>query len=101
MHKKTLDAVFGIIGMPNTLNSNGNYTLNLEQSLVPKFAEEAIYKHILYGVLLARKDSPAGLLAQIKKEKFAETRKAKIRLSNYKVEELTQILRGSSKIIKH
>ena len=84
-----------------TLNSNGNYTLNLEQSLVPKFAEEAIYKHILYGVLLARKDSPAGLLAQIKKEKFAETRKAKIRLSNYKVEELTQILRGSSKIIKH
>ena len=84
-----------------TTNSNGTFTLNLEQSLVPKFAEEAIYKHILYGCLLARKDSPAGLLAQIKKEKFAETRKAKIRLSNYKLEELTQILRGSSKIIKH
>ena len=84
-----------------TTNSNGTFPLNLEQSLVPKFAEEAIYKHILYGCLLARKDSPAGLLAQIKKEKFAETRKAKIRLSNYKLEELTQILRGSSKIIKH
>ena len=84
-----------------TTNSNGTFTLNLEQSLVPKFAEEAIYKHILYGCLLARKDSPAGLLAQIKKEKFAETRKAKLRLSNYKLEELTRILRGSSKIIKH
>ena len=41
------------------------------------------------------------MLAQIKKERFAETRKAKIRLSNYKTEELTQILRGGSKIIKH
>jgi len=55
----------------------------------------------LYGVLLARKNSPAGLLAQIKKEKFAETRNAKIRLSNYKSEELTQTLRGASKIINH
>ena len=75
--------------------------IDLTTSYVPKFAEEAIYKHILYGVLLARKDSPAGLLAQIKKERFAETRKAKLRLSNLKLEELTQVLRGSSKIIKH
>ena len=75
--------------------------IDLTNSLVPKLAEEAIYKHILYGVLLARKDSPAGLLAQIKKERFAETRKAKLRLSNIKLEELTQILRGSSKQIKH
>ena len=29
MHKKTLDAVFGIIGMPNTLNSNGNGTITV------------------------------------------------------------------------
>lgn len=78
-----------------------NDAIDLTESYVPKFAEEAIYKHILYGVLLARKDSPAGLLAQIKKERFAETRKAKLRLSNLKLEELTQVLRGSSKIIKH
>jgi len=81
--------------------SNTNQTLDLTKSMVPKLAEEAIYKHMLYGVLLARKDSPAGLLAQIKKERFAETRKAKLRLSNIKLEELTQILRGSSKQIKH
>lgn len=81
--------------------NSSNNAVDLEATHVPKLAEEAIYKHILYGVLLAKKDSPAGLLAQIKKERFAETRKAKIRLSNFKAEELTQALRGGSKIIKH
>jgi len=81
--------------------SSTDQSIDLTQSLIPKLAEEAIYKHILYGVLLARKDSPAGLLAQIKKERFAETRKAKLRLSNIKLEELTQVLRGGSKVIKH
>ena len=75
--------------------------IDLANSMVPKLAEEAIYKHMLYGIMLARKDSPAGLLAQIKRERFAETRKAKIRLSNIKREEITQIIRGSSKHIKH
>ena len=75
--------------------------INLAESYVPKLAEEAIYKHILYGVLSARKDSNPSMLTLIKKERFAETRKAKLRLSNIKLEELTQILRGSSKIIKH
>ena len=78
-----------------------NTAIDLQATHVPKLVEEAFYKHILYGVLLARKDSPAGLLAQIKKERFAETRKAKLRLSNLNLEELTQVLRGSSKIIKH
>ena len=71
------------------------------QTLGPKLAEEAIYKHILYGVLSARVDTNPGMLALIKKERFAETRKAKLRLSNIKLEELTQVLRGGSKIIKH
>ena len=75
--------------------------IDLTQSLVPKLAEEAIYKHMLYGILSARKDTPGGLLGQLKKERFAETRKAKIRLSNFKIEEITQILRGNSKQIKH
>ena len=37
----------------------------------------------------------------IKKERFAEQRKAKLRLSNLKIGELTQIMRGKSKVIKH
>lgn len=75
--------------------------LDLDNSLVPKLAEEAIYQHILYGVLFAKKDTNQGLLSEIKRRRFAETRKAKLRLSNIKLEELTQVLRGSSKIIKH
>ncbi len=81
--------------------SAASSAIQLDKSYIPKLAEEAIYKHILYGVLLAKKDTPGGLLAQIKKERFAETRKAKLRLSNIKLEELTQVLRGGSKIIKH
>ena len=50
---------------------------------------------------MARKDTAPGLLGQLKRERFAETRKAKIRLSNLKSEELTQIFRGASKQIKH
>jgi len=75
--------------------------INLATSYVPKLAEEAIYKHILYGVLSARSNSDPNMLTLIKKERFAETRKAKLRLSNIKLEELTQILRGNTKIIKH
>jgi hypothetical protein len=81
--------------------SNTDQSISLANSMVPKLAEEAIYKHILYGLLSARSDSDPNMLALIKKERFAETRKAKLRLSNIKLEELTQILRGQSKIIKH
>ena len=76
-------------------------SIDMANTLVPKLAEEAIYKHILYGVLLSRKDTPSGLMGQVKKERFAETRKAKVRLSNLKPEEIMQSLRGVSKIIKH
>ncbi len=68
---------------------------------VHKLAEEAMYKHILYDVISARSNIGGSRLAFHKKEKFAAVRKAKLRLSNIKLEELTQILRGQSKIIKH
>jgi len=68
---------------------------------VHKFAEEAMYKHIAYAVLSTRANVQEYIVARFKKERFAETRKAKLRLSNVKLEELTQILRGKSKHIKH
>jgi hypothetical protein len=43
---------------------------------------------------------PPPIVARFKREKFAETRKAKIRLSNIKMEEFTQVLKGLSKPIK-
>ena len=70
------------------------------EMIVHKFCEEACYKHIAYGMLSTRSNVPEYLVQRYKKERFAETRKAKIRLSNIKIEEFTQVLKGMSKQIK-
>mgnify|MGYP003640402140 FL=1 len=67
---------------------------------VHKFCEEACYKWIACGLLSTRSNIPPYIMQRFKKEKFAETRKAKIRLSNIKIEEFTQVLKGLSKPIK-
>ena len=68
---------------------------------VHKLAEDAMYKHILCDLMSGRANVGRGQLQYYKKDKFAAVRKAKLRLSNIKLEELTQILRGKSKWIKH
>ena len=40
------------------------------------------------------------MIARFKKERYAAIRNAKLRLSNLKSEELAQVMRGKSKIIK-
>ena len=70
------------------------------EMVVHKFCEEACYKWIAHGVLSTRSNIPEYLVARFKKERFAESRKAKIRLSNIKIEEFTQVLKGLSKPIK-
>ena len=72
-----------------------------EEMQVHKLAEDAMYKHILYDVMMSLRGVGRGQLAMYKKDKFAAVRKAKLRLSNIKLEEITQILRGKSKWIKH
>ena len=67
---------------------------------VHKFAEEAIYKHIAYAVLSSKVGIPEYVVARYKKERYAALRNAKIRLSNFKSEELVQIMRNKSKWIK-
>ena len=68
---------------------------------VHKFAEEAMYKSIIYAILSMRANTPEYIVRRFKKERFAAIRNAKLRLSNIKLEEITQILRGKSKQIKH
>ena len=70
------------------------------EMVVHKLAEEALYKWIAYAILSTKRNTPPALLARFKKERFAEMRKAKLRLSNYKPREFTQFLRGKSKQIK-
>ena len=68
---------------------------------VHKFAEEAMYKCIAYAILCTRSNIQEYIVRRFQKQKFAAVRTAKLRLSNLKIEELTQILRGKSKQIKH
>jgi len=70
------------------------------EMIVHKFCEEACYKHIAYGIISSRSNIPEYIVQRFKKERFAETRKAKIRLSNIKIEEFTQVLKGMGKQIK-
>tara|TARA_R100001594_G_scaffold143877_2_gene192336 strand:+ start:684 stop:2243 length:1560 start_codon:yes stop_codon:yes gene_type:complete len=68
---------------------------------VHKFAEDAIYKWIAHAVLSTRANTQEYIVRRYQKDKFAAVRKAKLRLSNIKIEEITQTLRGKSKHIKH
>ena len=72
-----------------------------KETLIHKLSEEAVYKWILYACASARADIPENIIQRLKRERSAEIRRAKLRLSNIKLEELTQILRGKSKWIKH
>jgi hypothetical protein len=54
-----------------------------------------------HAILSTRANVPEYMVHRFKRERFAEIRKAKLRLSNIKLEEITQILRGKSKQIKH
>ena len=68
---------------------------------VHKFAEEAMYKSIAYSIISTRANMPEYVVQRFKKEARATKRQAKLRLSNIKLEEITQVLRNKSKQIKH
>ena len=56
---------------------------------------------VLYAILSTRANTPEYIVQRFRREAFASKRKAKLRLSNIKLEEITQVLRGKSKHIKH
>ena len=70
-------------------------------SRVPKMAEEAMYAYILHAILSTRSNQPEYIVQRLKQEKNAKLRNTKIRLSNIKLDEIIQTLRGQSKWIKH
>jgi hypothetical protein len=72
-----------------------------EDTKVPKMAEQAMYMHIVHAILSGRANVPEYVIQRFKKERSSALRNAKIRLSNIKLEEFTQVMRGKSKWIKH
>ncbi len=102
-----IDLLRGFVHFSSSLNSKTIVLKYISDSLgtdaemvVHKFCEEAVYKHVMYAILATRSNIPEYIVARYKRERFAETRKAKIRLSNIKIEEFTQVLKGMSKQIK-
>ena len=77
---------------------SGNSDLNTVR--VHKLAEGAVYADVLYSLAKVR-PSAAAMVPIYKKEAMAMKRNAKIRLQEYKIEELTQTMRGRSKWVKH
>lgn len=72
-----------------------------DEMRVHKFAEEAMYRNMAYAIANMQAGIPEYVVRRFRKEKIAATRKAKLRLSNIKLEEISQVLRGKSKHIKH
>ena len=70
-------------------------------SRVPKMAESALYAYMLHSIIANRIGSQEYLVRRLQQDKIAKLRNAKIRLSNIKLEEITQVFRGKSKWIKH
>jgi hypothetical protein len=68
---------------------------------VPKLAEEAMYAYISHAVIASRINQPEYIVQRLKREASAKLRNAKIRLSNLKINEIIQVMRGKSKWIKH
>jgi len=67
---------------------------------VPKMAEEAMYAYISHAIIASRINQPEYVVNRLKKEKSAKLRNAKIRLSNIKLDQIIQVMRGKSKWIK-
>jgi hypothetical protein len=67
---------------------------------VPKMAEEALYAHISHAVIASRINQPEYVVRRLKQERSSKLRNAKIRLSNIKLDEIVQVMRGKSKWIK-
>ena len=68
---------------------------------VHKLAEDAIYKYIYHAVLSTKLGVPEYQVMRAKRDRRAAMRNAKLRLSDLNIKELTNIMKGKAKHIKH
>jgi len=103
-----IDPVSGLIHFSGDMNGRTVTIKYISDSLatdgemqVHKFAEEAMYKMAASAILSTRANIQEYIVHRFKKDAFAAKRTAKLRLSNLKIEELNQVMKGKSKQIKH
>ena len=78
--------------------SDGNaYDLDAR---IPKLAEDALYSHIVHAILSTSANTQEYIVRRFKQERSAKLRNAKIRLSNLKIDQIIQVMRGKSKWLK-
>ena len=78
--------------------SDGNaYDLDAR---IPKLAEDALYAHMAYSILSTSSNVQEYIVRRFKQERSAKLRNAKIRLSNLKLDQIIQVMRGKSKWLK-
>ena len=65
-----------------------------------KLAEEALYAYIMHAILSVSSGVQEYVVRRFKQEKSAKLRNAKIRLSNLKLDQIVQVMRGKSKWLK-
>ena len=63
-------------------------------------AEEAMYAAILYSLVSGRINQPEYIVQRLKREASTKLRNTKLRLSNIKLNEIVQVMRGKSKWLK-
>ena len=94
MNERKKVSIEDVINSINKLN-------NIPDKQQWKTTTSKLFKVNLLQLLSNRDKTPEYVVQRLKKDKRAATRNAKLRLSNIKLGELTQILRGKSKRIKH
>ena len=72
-----------------------------DNECIPKMAEQAMYMHIAHAILSTRMNVPEYIINRYKRERSSTLRTAKIRLSNIKIEEISQVFRNKGKWVKH
>ncbi len=68
---------------------------------IPKMAEQALYMHIMHAIVSTKAGVPEYVINRYKRERSVALRNAKLRLSNLKLGEMIQNMRGKSKWLKH
>ena len=104
----TIDEVGGQFGFDSSMSGRTITIKYVSDGLategemkVHKMAEDALYKYVLFGMLSTRTNIPEYIVARYRKERRAAMRNAKLRLTNINIKELTNVMRGKSKQIKH
>ena len=90
------DSLINFHYISDGLADNGN----LSTVFIPKLAEDAMYASILYNLCKVR-PSAGNAVALYKKEASSKMRNTKIRLQDYDMAEMAQVMRGKAKWIKH